>query len=275
MTRTSGSVSLVCLATLALVAALAQAPAAAPEPDITARDGAALDAPQQAAQRVSRFYMIRVKPGMDAQWMEGAKKHIAWHRQQKDSWAWTGFFVETGKNTGMYGWISQGHTWADLDAYDAKMSAGDGENAMATTGPYEQSYTSGVSVAMTDVSHPAPAGSPVALVNVTHYTIHPAKRMQFLDAIRTAHNALQKGGFTGSYAWSEQVSGADGMVITVTSPMKGWADMADDPAFERIMTAQLGAEGMAKLFASFFDAVANVESWTARILPDLSYTPGT
>lgn len=38
--------------------------------------------------------------------MGGAKKHMAWHGQQKDTWTWTGFFVETGRKTGMHGWIS-------------------------------------------------------------------------------------------------------------------------------------------------------------------------
>jgi hypothetical protein len=274
MTRMSKSISLACLATAAFVATLAQSPAAAPEPAAALTGDPIIAATQQPAGNVSRVYFIRVKPGMDAQWMEGAKKHVAWHRQQKDPWTWTAFYVETGRNTGMYGWISQGHTWAELDTYDATIGKGDGENAMATTGPYEESYTSGIAVGLTDVSHPPPAGSTFPLVSVEHFRVHPAKQTQFLNAVRTAHGALQKAGYKLPYMWNREVSGAEGLVFTLAAPMRGWTDMAENPEVEQMMAKQLGEQGMANLMQSFYDSILTVESWTARILPELSYIPG-
>lgn len=269
MRTSAGTVALACLTAAAVVAVASQAPSAA-RPDPTSP----VEAMQQPAGAVSRVYLIRVKPGMEAQWMEAARKHVAWHQQQKDPFAWTAFYVETGRNTGMYGWITQNHTWADFDKYDATIGKADGEHAMATMGPYEESYTSGFSVGLPDLSNPPPAGSKVSLVSVEHFTIHPTKRTQFTTAIGKVHAALQKGGFTPRYAWSFQVSGNDGMVFTLALPVNSWAEMAEDPAFMRIMNEQMGAAGVESVMQSFNEAVISSEAWVARIIPELSYTPG-
>ncbi len=273
MSNRVSNTPLVCLIATAAIGLLAQV-SDGPRNVLLAASERVAGAPQQPAGPVSRVYLVRVKPGMDAQWLEGAKKHVEWHRQQRDSWAWTGFYVETGKNTGMYGWISQGHAWADLDKYDATIGKGDSENAMATMGPYEEYHTSGLSVALADLSSPPAAGAQFSLVNVEHFTIHPLKRDQFMGAIAKAHGALQKGGFTKPYLWSMQVSGSEGLRFTLALPMAGWADMAENPAVQKMMAEHLGAEGLASMMRDFYDAVITSETWTARILPDLSYTPG-
>ena len=60
-----GVLSLVCIIVLVAVAAWAQS-----QPGT-----------------VSRVYLIKVTPGMEADWLEGAKEHVEWHRQQNDPWA--------------------------------------------------------------------------------------------------------------------------------------------------------------------------------------------
>lgn len=259
---------LACLAAIAAAVVAAEAPAAATV------GATSVEAAQQPAGPVSRVYFVRVKPGMDAQWLEGAKKHVEWHRQQKDPWTWTAFYVDTGKNTGMYGWITQGHSWAELDKYDATIGMADGQNAMATMGPYEEYHTSGISVALPDLSNPPAAGAQFPLVNVEHFTIDPAKREQFMGAIAKAHGALQKSGFKKPYLWSMQLSGSEGMRFTLALPMASWTDMAEDPAMQKMLSDQLGPQGLASMMRDFYDAVVQSEMWTARIIPELSYTPG-
>jgi hypothetical protein len=233
---------------------------------------AAAMAPQP--ESVSRVHFIKVKAGMDARFIQGAKAHIEWHRKMKDPWVWTAFYVETGPDTGTYGWVTQGRKWADFDAFDATLLAGDNENVGMTMGPYIDSHRMGMSVGLPNFSNPSAPGATFPLVSVEHFTVYPHKRVDFMVAISRAHAALQAGGFKPNYSWSVQVSGNEGLVFNLTLPRANWAGMADDPSFMRIMNEQLGEAGAAALFQSFDEATITSHAWTARILPDLSYTPG-
>jgi hypothetical protein len=39
---------------------------------------------------------------MTQQYEAGRKKHMAWHKSQKDTWSWYAWEVVTGENTGSY-----------------------------------------------------------------------------------------------------------------------------------------------------------------------------
>ncbi|MGA8763549.1 MAG: hypothetical protein WB562_11850, partial [Candidatus Sulfotelmatobacter sp.] len=56
----------------------------------------------QNAHNVCRIYFSMPKPGMNQQYEAGRKKHMQFHRAQKDTWTWNTFTVETGDNAGMY-----------------------------------------------------------------------------------------------------------------------------------------------------------------------------
>jgi hypothetical protein len=55
---------------------------------------------QQDPGSISRLFLVKAKPGMEQQFEEGYKKHIAWHREQKDSWTWDTWVYETGEAFG-------------------------------------------------------------------------------------------------------------------------------------------------------------------------------
>jgi hypothetical protein len=42
------------------------------------------------------------KPGGSQQYEAGRKKHMQFHRDQKDTWTWNTFAIETGDNAGMF-----------------------------------------------------------------------------------------------------------------------------------------------------------------------------
>jgi len=212
---------------------------------------------------------------MGAEFLAAAAEHTAWHREANDPWTWIAFYVETGKNTGMYGYVTPGHEWADFDTYDATIGPADGENASATMGPYEESLTSSFAVALPNISNPAPPDEQAPLVNVIHYGIDPAKEADFVATISKAHAALQEGGFGGHYSWSRQVNGGEGVVYTVVLPLDGWADMAPpDRTIAQVFEEVLGRHDGEQIGSDFTDALVSIESWIARILPDLSHTPG-
>src|ERR1700687_4619713 len=52
----------------------------------------------QNANNVCRVYFSMPKPGMGQQYEAGRKKHMQFHRDQKDTWTWKTFAIETGDN---------------------------------------------------------------------------------------------------------------------------------------------------------------------------------
>jgi hypothetical protein len=56
----------------------------------------------QNANNVCRVYFSMPKPGVSQQYEAGRKKHMQFHRDQKDTWTWNTFAIETGDNAGMY-----------------------------------------------------------------------------------------------------------------------------------------------------------------------------
>ena len=75
----------------------------------------------QNASNVCRVYFSTPKPGMDQQYEAGRKKHMQFHRDQKDTWTWNTFAIETGDNAGMYVTPTCGHAWKDFDEWEARM----------------------------------------------------------------------------------------------------------------------------------------------------------
>jgi len=270
-------VSFVCLLALAPVGAWAQSSGdadavavAAPEPGA----GSAAAVAQQPGT-VSRIYLLKPKVGMAAEFQAAAAEHAAWHRDNNDPWTWIAFYIETGKNTGMYGYVTPGHEWADFDTYDATIGPADTENANATMGPYEESYTSSFAVALPGVSNPAPVGSSAPMVNVIHYGVDLAKQADFIAILARAHAALQQGGFAGHYTWSMQANGGEGLVFTLVLPLNSWADMAaPERTVPQIFEEVLGRHDGQQIMSDFAGALVSTESWIARILPELSHIPG-
>ena len=148
----------------------------------------------EATGNVTRVFLIELIPGHTAAFLEAGAAHAQWHRDQGDDWTWVGFTIETGRDTGKFGWITSDHSWSDFDEYDAKMGPADGAHFAATGGAHVQSSVSWFSVALPEMSNPAPAGTLFPLVQVIAYRIAGGHQGAFLSAVTEVHEALHRDG---------------------------------------------------------------------------------
>ena len=70
---------------------------------------------QEEPGPITRVFVDKAKTGMEQQYEEAVKQHIAWHREQGDTWSWEVRRIESGENFGQYLWITRGHRWEDFD----------------------------------------------------------------------------------------------------------------------------------------------------------------
>src|SRR5262249_23556923 len=87
---------------LALMASLL--PAALPEPAAPVEGGP-----------YARIALLRPRDGDTVDFEAGYVRHLDWHRQAKDAWAWYGWTVWAGERQRWFVYATFGHTAAELD----------------------------------------------------------------------------------------------------------------------------------------------------------------
>ncbi len=55
---------------------------------------------QEEGGNIVRVFVDKAKTGMEQQYEEAVKQHIAWHREQGDTWNWVVRRIESGRTSG-------------------------------------------------------------------------------------------------------------------------------------------------------------------------------
>ncbi len=222
-------------------------------------------------QTLARSYAVTPMDGMTSQFESALKAHVSWRAENNDPWTWGVSTVEVGDALGEYRIRSGGHSWADFDAYDAEFGLAALVHWNATVAPLVQSISSTISMSDPALSIPAPAGTPLAFVNVVVFHIRPDRQEDFNELVRSATTILQEHDYGGYSLWTSPISGGGpGPVMSLVSLHTSWADMAEpDPTFPAIMIGELGEDGFAEWLEEIGQTYRGTESYTLRLRPDL------
>ncbi len=229
---------------------------------------------QQSQNTVLEAHRVTPKAGMRAQLEAGRAKHMAWHKQQGDTWAWHVWEVTTGPETGSYIVTSPNHQWQDFDAWAAKMGKGDAADAAVNLEPYQASASTSYWVMLADASRPpAPGGAP-AKGTLTTYRIKQGKNGQFREALRTLKGALEKGNYPRRSIWYTLANGGPTGTFAVFVPRASMAEMAlTEPSMRDVVEKALGRSAGEAALDAFSDAVESGSSELLEFRADLSYLP--
>jgi hypothetical protein len=230
----------------------------------------------QNANNVCRIYFSKPKPGADQQYEAGRKKHMQFHRAQKDTWTWNTFAVETGDNAGMYVTSSCGHAWKDFDEWETRMGKADTADGAINLTPYVQSGRNSFYVYRADMSL-APANQPPApLTAVTVFVLRPGAGPDFVAAIKKSNDALSKqADWPKTSGWLQLINGGEGPTFVLLSARKNWADFAPLPkSLTDVLTETYGKETADQIQKTVRDATEHQYTEAASYRADLSYVPG-
>src|SRR5580765_6771708 len=64
--------------------------------------GMSVAAQQRQTSPAARIVVIKPKEGMQKQFEEGYKRHLEWHRRNKDTWTWYGWQIIAGDRFGYF-----------------------------------------------------------------------------------------------------------------------------------------------------------------------------
>ncbi len=223
---------------------------------------------------LARGFSLTIKPGMAQQFEEAYKQHIAWHRQQNDTWEWHTWQYETGERLGQYLVRTPGHHWEDFDAH-AEFSAADTADFVAGAGQYVASVSSTFSRVLPKVSRWLEGDARPAFVEVLTFRLRYGASGEFNYLIKKINEAINKSDWPVHYAWLTTVSGGKLGTYTLVLPRKNWADFKEpEKPFPAMLEGVYGRVETDKLLKAFSKSVLSESSQIARFRPDLSYIPG-
>ena len=88
--------------------------------------------------------------------------------------------------------------------------------------------------------------------------------------------ALTEHEWPAHYSWSTLVNGGMGPVYTLAVYHDSWASMAEpDTPLPALMEKAYGRMEADNIMQAISDSVLHVDSWMARLRPDLSYIPAS
>ena len=229
----------------------------------------------QNENNLCRIYFTKAKSGQEQQLEAGRKKHIQFHRAQKDTWTWNTWTRETGDDTGSYVTSTCGHAWKDFDEWEARMGKADAADALANMGPYLGGSTDGFYLYRADMSL-APANQPPApMAAVTIYTLHPGAAPDFIAAVKKVNDALSKQpDWPKTSGWYQLVNGGQGPTFVLVSARQNWAGFEPlAKSVPDVLNEVYGPETAGQILKTMRDSTKHLSTETALYHPELSYVP--
>jgi hypothetical protein len=229
---------------------------------------------QEKTVNIGSVYVMVPKPGMAAQFEQGRKKHMDWHRRNNDTWSWQTYQVMTGEATGTYLSVTFGHTWKDYDTWEDKLGTADAADSETNLTPYLAVSTESLWRVMTDVSNASMSGPPAKMSEVEHFMLKPGSESDFYSVIQKVNDAIAKTNWPGRATWFQLVNGGEGPHYVLVIPHDNWADMAEPtPSFDAMLEKAVGRHDADMLEHTFDKTVAREWSEMTMYRPDLSYVP--
>jgi hypothetical protein len=194
-----------------------------------------------------------------------------WVADKEGHFEYNWYAVVTGKRTGEYVARSGNHNWEDLDAtYDWEEEAA--QMFEANVAPLIAKLERRVTEDMTDFDYWPESFDGYTHITVDNWYVKTGQYGKFRSGLETIHKALTEANFGTYYAFISTVSGGHGNEITLVTPRKGWADMADnDPSFFDIVSEALGGPEEFQSFMSDWGSTYKVGgNQMVRLLPEAS-----
>lgn len=221
---------------------------------------------------LARTYFVKAKPSMVQQFEAAYKRHIAWHRQQRDTWTWHTWQVETGEQFGQYVIRTPGHHWEDFDAR-GEFNAADEAHWVANVAQYVESVSSTIVAYRPDLSR-WPEGEIPALASVFQFHLNYGGSQEFDYAIKKIYQAIEKSHWPGHYSLLSVVSGSEVPTSIVVIPHRNWAAMkAPEKPLWTMIEEVYGRQEAQRLRDLFAKTVHCERSFMVRFRSDLSYQP--
>lgn len=148
----------------------------------------------------ARIAVLRPHDGQTAEFEAGYIRHLAWHRQAGDPWAWYGWSVWAGERHRWFIYATFGHSAASLDS--AVAPADDERDNVLNVAPHVEYVANAVYEYLPGLSRGTGEPQPTARLELTTVDLVPGAAQAFEAALGAAQSARQ-----GETLWYRMVAG--------------------------------------------------------------------
>lgn len=230
----------------------------------------------QPAGNVALINRQTPKPGMAEKYEAARKKHMGWHKAQKDSWGWFTWEVVSGESSGTYFTGTFGHAWKDFDGRE-KFEQQDDADVNKTIGPTLAGVFGSYYVRRADLSLTPPSGDPPSAYSLlTYFRVKPDGVNDFVEGVKKVNEGIKKTSYpqAGPSGWFQLVNGGEGPLFVLSQGRASWAAFApNDKTLDQMMEEAYGKEQGAAILASLRKTIHSSRTETIKYRADLSYVP--
>ena len=148
----------------------------------------------------ARIAFLRPHDGQTVEFEAGYVRHLAWHRQARDTWVWYGWSIWAGERQRWFVYASFGHSAASLD--NPVAPAEDERDNVLNVAPHCEYTGSGLYEYLPGLSHGTGEPQPAARLEFTTVDLVPGAAKPFEAALGAQQSKLQ-----GETLWYRMVAG--------------------------------------------------------------------
>jgi hypothetical protein len=226
---------------------------------------------QEKPGNVAGAWYMKPKPGMRQQFEQALKRHMEWHKQQKDTWTIYVAEAVTGNRVGQYMLAGPGHHWKEFDARE-KFDEADTADIVANVAPYADLIGSSIWIYHPELSRPMTGDA--RFIEFVEEHLNMGSESDYLLVVRKVHEAIQKANWPVYYDIYELFNGGEHPTYGIDFLHKNWADFEPpEQTLRGVLEKAYGREETDALLKTFSKTLHCVKSevWVSR--PDLSYVP--
>ena len=225
----------------------------------------------QTPQVVSEVHITMPKPGMQAQFEEGRKKHSAFHAAQKDTWKIYVWEIVSGERTGAYMQATPGHNWKDFDDR-AAFNKLDGPDVAKNMEPFSGPTLTAYYVYREDLSLTKVPATLAKMRTTVSYSVYPEHVNDFIESIKKINAGLQKTNYPMKPSrWYSLANGGDTPTFVLVTDRATWGDM--EPPEKKLEDALKEAYGDSSALDTLRKSCRKITSELSVYREDLSYIP--
>ena len=211
----------------------------------------------EARAPLTDAWIIVPKTGMETEFEEAVKKHMAYRAEKEDSRRWMAYQPTVGSKMNMYQYRACCYNWADMDTYETEsQDKGFNENWNVMVHPYVDHYHHYLEENDWENSH-WPDGDRTAgpYFAATNWYWKENAGQGPSEARKEFSQIALKNGWADEHEWIwiSRIGGKP--MLALVTPQASYADMADpDPTFFEFLSEQLGSEEAANAMFDKFGA---------------------
>ena len=223
--------------------------------------GSVVHAAERSDGNVARVVVWQPKPGLEREFEEGYKRHLQWHRANRDPWAWYGWAVRSGTQDGYFVDGTFFRQWTELDSPVAP--AADAADNRINVFPYADVRSSAIYESIPALSNFDRELLSAPLMTFYRFDLLPGAAAEFESAAGAALRSHR--GTAVQYAMLRPVNGVTSYLLLV--PGKQPSDFASQSEFVQRLLGGMRRAAKGK------SAIVRFSTETAAFRPDLSYMP--